>query len=65
MATDKQHAHQLPLSRLLAMVPVEEEQITPETAAALRRSHAALGRGEGTPHEEIRREFGMDSTIHP
>ena len=49
-----------PLSRSLAMAPVEEEEITPETAAALDRSRAALARGEGIPHEEIRREFGLD-----
>jgi hypothetical protein len=46
-----------PLSRSLALAAVEEEEITPETAAALDRARASLARGEGTPHEEIRREF--------
>jgi hypothetical protein len=48
-----------PLSRSLALAPVEEEEITPETAAALDRARASLARGEGIPHEEILREFGL------
>ena len=49
----------VPLARSLALAPVEEEKITPETAAALDRSRASLARGEGIPHEEILREFGL------
>ena len=49
-----------PLSRSLALADVEEEEITPETAAALDRARASLARGEGIPHEEIVREFGLD-----
>ena len=48
-----------PLSRALASAPVEEEEITPETAAALGRARASLARGEGIPHEDILREFGL------
>lgn len=48
-----------PLARSLAMAPVEDEEITPETAAALERSRASLRRGEGIPHDEILREFGL------
>ncbi|HVR27568.1 MAG TPA: hypothetical protein VMU26_30100 [Candidatus Polarisedimenticolia bacterium] len=48
-----------PLSRALASAPVEEEEITPETAAALDRARASLARGEGIPHEDILREFGL------
>ena len=48
-----------PLERSLAMAPVEEEEITPETAAALERARASLARGEGITHEEILREFGL------
>jgi hypothetical protein len=48
-----------PLARSLALAPVEEEDITVETAAALDRSRASLERGEGIPHEEILREFGL------
>lgn len=38
---------------------VEDEEITPETAAAIDRARASLARGEGIPHEEILREFGL------
>jgi two-component system nitrogen regulation response regulator NtrX len=48
-----------PLARSLALAPVEEEEITPETAAALNRARASLARGEGIPHEEVLREFGL------
>jgi hypothetical protein len=48
-----------PLARSLALTPVEEEEITPETAAALDRARASLARGEGIRHEEILREFGL------
>lgn len=48
------------LWRSLALAPVEEEEITPETAAALDRARASLSRGEGIPHEEILREFRLN-----
>jgi hypothetical protein len=48
-----------PLSRSLASAPVEEEEVTPETAAALERARASLARGEGISHQDIRREFGL------
>jgi len=48
-----------PLSRSLALAPVEEEEITPETAEALERARASLAPGEGIPHEEVLREFGL------
>jgi len=48
-----------PPARSLALAPVDDEEITPETAAALDRARASLARGEGIPHEEIRREFGL------
>lgn len=48
-----------PLSRSLASAPVEEEEITPETAAALERARASLARGEGIPHEDILREYDL------
>jgi hypothetical protein len=44
----------------LATVLAEEEEITPETAAALDRARVSLARGEGIPHEEILREFGLN-----
>lgn len=48
-----------PLLQSLSRIPVEEEEITPETAAALNRSRASLARGEGFSHEEILHEFGL------
>ena len=48
-----------PLSRSLAMAPVEDEDLTPETAAALDRARASLARGEGVSHEEVLREFDL------
>jgi len=48
-----------PLTRSLALASEEEEEITPGTVAALDRARASLARGEGTPHEEVRREFGL------
>lgn len=48
-----------PLSRSLATAPVEDEDLAPETAAALDRARASLARGEGIPHEEVLREFGL------
>jgi hypothetical protein len=41
------------LERSLALAEVEEEEITPETAAVLDRSCASLARGESIPHDEI------------
>jgi hypothetical protein len=48
-----------PLARSLALAPVEDEEITNETAEAIDRARASLARGEGIPHEEILREFGV------
>jgi hypothetical protein len=48
-----------PLARSLTLVQVEDEDLTPETAAALERARASLARGEGIPHDDILREFGL------
>ena len=48
-----------PLARSLTMAPMEEEEITQETAEALERARVSLARGEGVPHEDILREFGL------
>ena len=48
-----------PLSRSLASAPLENDELTTETAAALKRASASLARGKGIPHEEILREFGI------
>jgi hypothetical protein len=49
-----------PLSRSLSNAGVEDEEITPETAADLDRARASLDRGEGIPHDDILREFGLN-----
>lgn len=48
-----------PLARSLAAAPMEDEELTPETAAALERARASLARGEGIAHDDILREFGL------
>jgi hypothetical protein len=48
-----------PVARPLASAPVETEPISEKEAAELDEAHAAIERGEGIPHEEIRREFGL------
>jgi hypothetical protein len=48
-----------PLAKSLALAPVDSQEITPETGAALDRARATLARGEGIPHEEILQEFGL------
>ena len=49
-----------PAVQTAANAPLDEEELNPETAAALERGRASLARGEGIPHEEILREFGMN-----
>ena len=43
----------------LSKATVEDEEITAETAAALDSARNSLARGEGIPHDEILREFGL------
>jgi hypothetical protein len=49
-----------PLSSSLGLAPFDDEDITPDTAAALDRAKASLARGEGIPHDEILREFSRN-----
>jgi hypothetical protein len=46
------------LPEYLASVEVEDEEITPETAAAIDPARASFDRGEGISHDDILREFG-------
>jgi hypothetical protein len=46
-------------SYTMKTAPVEQEELTPETAAAIARGQVSLERGEGIAHEEILREFGF------
>ena len=48
-----------PLARSLALAQVEEEDLTPDTAAALGRARASAARGESIPHDEVLRAFGL------
>ena len=48
-----------PLSHSLRDVTVDEEELTPEMAAALDRARAALAEGKGVAHEEVLRESGL------
>jgi hypothetical protein len=48
-----------PLSRSLAMAPIDDEELAPETIASIQEARSSLARGEGIPHEEILREFGL------
>ena len=48
-----------PLLQSLSQAPLEDDEITPETAAALDRARASLARGEGMAHEDILHEFGL------
>ena len=48
-----------PLTRSLASAPVEEEEVTPETAAALDASSEWLKHNAGIPHEEVLAELGI------
>jgi hypothetical protein len=45
----------------LVNAPEDDEELTPEMAAAIERARASLARGEGIPHEEILREFGVNT----
>jgi hypothetical protein len=48
-----------PLLRSIADAPIEDDEIFPETAAELDAAHSSIARGEGIPHEEILRKFGV------
>ncbi|MFN0105085.1 MAG: hypothetical protein ACKV2U_23745 [Bryobacteraceae bacterium] len=48
-----------PLARSLAAAPLENEDLTAETSNALNRARASLKSGEGIPHEEVLKEFGL------
>jgi|SRR5580658_7357858 hypothetical protein len=49
------------LSRTLANAPIDDEPISEEEARDIAKARASLARGEGIPHEEILREFGLSS----
>jgi len=50
-----------PVARSVANAPFEDEEINAATAAELDAAHASINRGEGIPHEEIMRQYGLTS----
>jgi hypothetical protein len=48
-----------PLSAALASAPLDDEPLSEEDAHALAEARESLARGEGIPHEEILKEFGL------
>lgn len=48
-----------PFSHTLANAPFDDEPVSDDEASEIAASRASLARGEGIPHEEILREFGL------
>ena len=46
-------------SLLEVMIDEDDEELTDEGRAAIDAGLASLARGEGIPHEEVLREFGL------
>ena len=52
-----------PLWLSIEAAPTDDEELAPEVAASLLETQASFARGEGIPHEEIMREFGLKSDL--
>ena len=50
-----------PLWLSMESAPLDDESLTPEVVASIEEARASFEQGEGTPHEEIMREFGLKS----
>jgi hypothetical protein len=48
-----------PVSVALANAPYDDEPVSEDEAREIAASRASLARGEGIPHEEVLREFGL------
>ena len=48
-----------PVSVALANAPIDDEPVSDEEARDIAAARASLARGEGIPHEEVLREFGL------
>ena len=48
-----------PVSIALANAPIDDEPVSDEEARDIAAARASLARGEGIPHEEVLREFGL------
>lgn len=50
-----------PLARTLASAPFDDEPVGEAEAREIESSKASLARGEGIPHEDVLKEFGLSS----
>ena len=48
-----------PVSVALANAPYDDEPVSEDEAREIAASRASLAHGEGIPHEEVLREFGL------
>lgn len=48
-----------PIAIALANAPIDDEPVSEDEAREIAESRVALARGEGIPHEEVLREFGL------
>jgi hypothetical protein len=48
-----------PLDRTLALAPIDDEQVTPEEAAAIQGGITSLEQNGGVPLEEVLADFGL------
>lgn len=48
-----------PVSIALANAPIDDEPVSDEEARDIAAARALFARGEGIPHEEVLREFGL------
>jgi hypothetical protein len=48
-----------PVAHSTVTLPIEDEEITEAMAAELDEAHASIDRGEGVPHEELLRHYGL------
>jgi hypothetical protein len=48
-----------PVWHSLANAPLDDEELRPEIMESIEEARASIAKGEGIPHEEILREFGL------
>jgi len=48
-----------PISKSLTNAEDDGEELAPQALMSIKRARASLARGEGVPHEEVLREFGI------
>lgn len=55
----REKAEETPLMRTLRTAPDDEEPYTEEERAAVAEARAELEAGDGIPHSELKRRFGL------